>query len=397
MSANTTAMFEYDVRAGEAPKDDLFFERLDTFMEKCLGDIKAFAERELRPYEETRRCIAQWHAKYLFQPSTASSSTLSRTAQVRATLCDTSRILESLSETSGVQSFLLAVDPKEASDGGFLGGSVIGREFWRGMRGGGETGARAFKAFSTTHLETKPKGIGHAQIMERNSSTPPPKGGAAKSIKSELYESVRNALRTASGVRGAEMKWTNPERLDVYGVRLVGWPEGVPSQNPSTLKVSQNRLLLESIQNGSMRFERNSSTHPSSSGHNGGAKVDDEDPNEDFSWAYDADARSPSPPPEHSAAVPSSPFRSSPMRTNTTPVDKSDSEHNVWTLDSAAQVDPTLSSYSVDYPWGPEFSEGMVDTLGEEWEGESHSQLERPRKRPRSEEPFSGMDSNASK
>jgi hypothetical protein len=32
--------------------NDLFFERLDTFMQKILNDIKAFAERESRPFEE---------------------------------------------------------------------------------------------------------------------------------------------------------------------------------------------------------------------------------------------------------------------------------------------------------------------------------------------------------
>lgn len=118
---------------------------------------------------------------------------------MRATLCDTSRILESLSEVSGVQSFLLAVDPNDPSDGGFLGGSLIGREFWRvGMRGGGETGARAFKAFYATHAQTTAKS-NHIQMIERHIPTPPPKvkgpEGPAKSLKNELYETVRNALR----------------------------------------------------------------------------------------------------------------------------------------------------------------------------------------------------------
>lgn len=48
-------MFEYDARVGESPNDALFLERLDTFMEKSLGDIKAFAEREFRPYEEVTK------------------------------------------------------------------------------------------------------------------------------------------------------------------------------------------------------------------------------------------------------------------------------------------------------------------------------------------------------
>lgn len=45
-------MFEYQAPGEDAANDGLFLERLDTFMEKSLADIKAFAERELRPYEE---------------------------------------------------------------------------------------------------------------------------------------------------------------------------------------------------------------------------------------------------------------------------------------------------------------------------------------------------------
>jgi len=109
-------------------------------------------------------------------------------------LCDASRILESLSETSGVQAFLLAVDPNDLADGGFLGGSLIGREFWREMRGGGEHGARAFKTHCASRLPNRPV-IGDHKVQDCLSSTPPPKGGPARSIKNELYDSVRNALR----------------------------------------------------------------------------------------------------------------------------------------------------------------------------------------------------------
>ena len=45
-------MFEYESSDKAVSEDLLFLERLDTFMDKCLLDIKAFAERELRPYEE---------------------------------------------------------------------------------------------------------------------------------------------------------------------------------------------------------------------------------------------------------------------------------------------------------------------------------------------------------
>jgi len=278
-------MFEYESPHNAVSEDLLFLERLDAFMDKCLLDIKAFAEREFRPYEETRKHIAQWHVKYLFQsskpslPSSSSSATFpDRSSQVRDVLCDTSRVLESLSEVAGVQSFILAVDPSEPSESGFLGGSVIGREFWRGLRGGGEGGARAFKAHSINHLQRQPASKNTEHITK--SSSLPPKGGGARSLKNELYESVRNALRSASGVRSAEMKWTNPERLDAYGVRLVGWPEGVPAQNPSSFKVSQNKTLLEALRNGSMRFEKIIPDTPRQE--EAPPKAVEDDPHEDF-------------------------------------------------------------------------------------------------------------------
>jgi len=109
--------------------------------------------------------------------------------------------LESLAETSGVQSFLLAIDPHDTSDGGFLGGSLLGREFWRGFRGGGESGARSFKTHCTTVL---PKLETHVPTSEANTSTIGQgqafrpsvlNPGSAKSLKNDLYEVVRNALR----------------------------------------------------------------------------------------------------------------------------------------------------------------------------------------------------------
>ena len=52
ISSSTMTMFEYESSDNAISKDPLFLERLDTFMDKCLIDIKAFAERELRPYQE---------------------------------------------------------------------------------------------------------------------------------------------------------------------------------------------------------------------------------------------------------------------------------------------------------------------------------------------------------
>lgn len=97
------------------------------------------------------------------------------------------------------------------------------------------------------------------------------------------------------------MKWTSPERLDAYGVRLVGWPPSIPAQNPSSLKVSQNKQLLECLENGTMRFEKLFPT-PGTTEYPDNYNVDLEgnppnelEDSEDFSWAYDADGGDPSP------------------------------------------------------------------------------------------------------
>ncbi|KAF5326942.1 hypothetical protein D9619_004834 [Psilocybe cf. subviscida] len=367
-------MLEFASETEESKKDDLFLERLDTFMQKSLGEIRAFAEREGKPYEETRRHIAQWHAKYLFQQRGEEQKT--RAERVHAALYDTSQILESLAEVSGVQSFMLAVDPDAPTDIGFLGGSLIGREFWRGMRGGGEPGARTFKAHCGVHLLKK------ATLLEQPPPPPPTpptplKSTPAMSVKAELYERVRSALRLASGVRTAEMKWTNTERLDVYGVTLVGWPESVPAQNPSSLKMFQNKLLLEALEKGTMRFERIAGSSRKE------ATPQAESPEEDFSWAYNADAEVA---PASSSSVPPPPETVSPSaRTSLPPLEPSnmlEPAQTAWT----DMHEPMESSFNVDYTWNDgDMNENLLsESLT--WNEDPDSPVERPRKRHRSEE-----------
>ena len=60
--------------------------------------------------------------------------------------------------------------------------------------------------------------------------------------------------RTASGLRNAEMKWTNHDKLDAYGIRLEGWPANVPMLNPSHMSTTQNRAILEALESGQMKF-----------------------------------------------------------------------------------------------------------------------------------------------
>jgi hypothetical protein len=115
---------------------------------------------------------------------------------VRSVLCDVSRILESLYEVSGIQSFLLAVDPNNPSDDGFLGGTVVGREFWRGLRGGGEAGAKAFRSHCLRELESNPPpAFPNTEGPSSRSSSASVKQAPAKSLKNDLYEHVRTALR----------------------------------------------------------------------------------------------------------------------------------------------------------------------------------------------------------
>lgn len=94
--------------------------------------------------------------------------------------------------------------------------------------------------------------------------------------------------REVSGIRKAEMKWTNPERLSLYGVRMVGWPSDIPAANPSSLKASQNQRLLELVEQGELKFEKTMVT-----GLEGPPPSDTSqsthDTAEDFSWVYDAE------------------------------------------------------------------------------------------------------------
>lgn len=55
-------------------------------------------------------------------------------------------------------------------------------------------------------------------------------------------------------MRTAEMRWKNQGNLETYGVRLVGWPTGIPMQNPSTLSAAQNTRILNALNEGTMQF-----------------------------------------------------------------------------------------------------------------------------------------------
>jgi hypothetical protein len=189
---------------------------------------------------------------------------------VRDVLLSTSRVLESLQATSGVQSFVLAINPNDAEDEGFLGGSPLGREFWRSLRGGGVAGVKALKSLAVSSL----KDSSSSNVTLHGTGLPFRPKETAHSLKSEVYARVRTLLRhvytpchftwpitrrhdrSTSGIRNAEMKWTNHGNLSVYGVRLEGWPTNIPMQNPSTLTTGQNRELKDALASGILKFCR---------------------------------------------------------------------------------------------------------------------------------------------
>ncbi|KAI0635935.1 hypothetical protein C8Q77DRAFT_1270176 [Trametes polyzona] len=245
-----------------ATDDALFLERLDMLYEQSLSDLRAFADRENRPFDEVRRRIAELHSKYLFESASDGIPTTNKKELTRRILLNVSQHLESLETLAGLQSFFLVVDPNDPVDEGFLGGTVLGREFWRGHRGCGSAGAQMFKAqcARSAHARQRshapPTAIDPALLPAPASPAPAGTKGPARELKTELYAAMRSALRAASGIRTAEMKWTNHSKLDVYGVRVVGWPASIPLQNPSTLSVAQNKLLLDMLGTGQITFRR---------------------------------------------------------------------------------------------------------------------------------------------
>ena len=288
---------------------DLFLERLDAFTEKTLADIKAFSARENIPYDQVgydptipyrtitmNTCIsgsasrrrktfrvpfrklgisintsAEQCVSGLYQCRAFSLLNRSWATAVRNVLLSTSRVLESLQATSGIQSFIVAINPNDVEDEGFLGGSSLGREFWRSLRGGGLAGVKALKSLAISTFQDSSSSnfsLHGAGIPSRQKET-------AHSLKSDVYARVRALLRyvlnisyqfawpitrfhdrSTSGIRNAEMKWTNHGNLSVYGVRLEGWPTSIPMQNPSTLSTGQNRELRDALASGTLKFCR---------------------------------------------------------------------------------------------------------------------------------------------
>ncbi|KAF8529898.1 hypothetical protein JB92DRAFT_2860206 [Gautieria morchelliformis] len=219
-------------------------------------------------------------------------SNTSHIPSVRSTLARMSSTLQMLHSASGIDSLLLAVSPHpmpppttssatvntdsethqnsavppEPYEASWIGGTDLGKEFWTGLKGGGVNGARAFRVKCQMRRE--------AEICSPDLDTPTPMASSnpvrpnlartsdpdrlpirSSDVKTELNAAVRHALRSASGNPSAEMRWTKPASLEeLYNVRLVGWPPDVKMRNPSNNTSRINRLLLDLIRNGNMKF-----------------------------------------------------------------------------------------------------------------------------------------------
>ncbi|KAG8791893.1 hypothetical protein FRC12_007881 [Ceratobasidium sp. 428] len=69
-----------------------------------------------------------------------------------------------------------------------------------------------------------------------------------------------NALREAAEDPLAEMRWTKPEQLEGYDVRIIGWPPDIRLRNPSNNPVRDNKTLLSLLKFGQLRFVKKDST-----------------------------------------------------------------------------------------------------------------------------------------
>lgn len=91
---------------------------------------------------------------------------------------------------------LLVVHPTDTSDG-WLGGSLLGREFWRELRGGGVPGAIAFKAKSWATYNSKLKATTPFAAAPEETPDVVSKPMGSGAIKAELNQRMRDTLRLA--------------------------------------------------------------------------------------------------------------------------------------------------------------------------------------------------------
>lgn len=98
------------------------------------------------------------------------------------------------------------MNPADPRDEGFLGGTPLGREFWRGHRGCGAAGARAFQLFCQQAAAAPPAQERVQERAQAHDARPAAvlaagntgvKKSPAGAVKAEVYLAVRNAVRSA--------------------------------------------------------------------------------------------------------------------------------------------------------------------------------------------------------
>ncbi|KAH7325287.1 hypothetical protein B0J17DRAFT_681770 [Rhizoctonia solani] len=242
---------------GESPDGSAFDDRLRSLMRRQGDELRAFAEREGRNIDEIRSQAAGM--------ATASPHEFLYTAAMQPltpqdTITRMDAALEHLHQALGYDGFLAVVTPVDADgDGGITAGTKIGLEFWKGLRGGGLAGLKSLKLRCKANRENMSSGV-----PERVGATAPVATSTASrkslDIKQELNSAMRNALREAAGDPLAEMRWTKPEQLEGYGVRIIGWPPEIALRNPSNNPVRDNKTLLQLLKSGQLRFVRKDSS-----------------------------------------------------------------------------------------------------------------------------------------
>ncbi|CAE7130684.1 unnamed protein product [Rhizoctonia solani] len=224
------AASQYHTTSGESPDGATFEDRLRSLMRRQGDELRAFAEREGRNIDEIRSQAAGMvnasPHEFLY---TVSMQPL--TPQDTITRMDAA--LEHLHQALGYDGFLAVVTPVDADgDGGITAGTKTGLEFWKGLRGGGLAGLKSLKLRCKGNRETMgavPERLGPSPVVAAASTA----SRKSLDIKQELNSAMRNALRDAAGDPLAEMRWTKPEQLEGYGVRIIGWPPEIALRNPS--------------------------------------------------------------------------------------------------------------------------------------------------------------------
>ncbi|KAG9074478.1 hypothetical protein FS749_013962 [Ceratobasidium sp. UAMH 11750] len=233
-----------------------FEERLRALMRQQGDELRSFAEREGRNVDEIR---SQAVTMANTSPHEFLYSAAMQPLTPQETITKMDAALEHLHQALGYDGFLAIVTPVDADgDGGITAGTKIGLEFWKGLRGGGLAGLKSLKLRCKASREAID--LGHGRLPS-NTGTPMGVSASRKSldIKQELNSAMRNALREAAGDPLAEMRWTKPEQLEGYGVRIIGWPPEIALRNPSNNPVRDNKTLLSLLKSGQLRFVKKDS------------------------------------------------------------------------------------------------------------------------------------------